>query len=119
MSKETTKNEPAYVIFSVQARDCGLTRPTRSAFSAAESAPAAVRQTEVAGVGIMIVGLDVANTDDFDLSGWDHPYLIVQRQFEDDGDHDEPAATTEPHSRRGPAWAFLRAFVARPVRFSP
>ena len=27
---------------------------------------------------------EVPNDDDFDLSGPDHPYLIVQRQFEDD-----------------------------------
>ena len=27
---------------------------------------------------------DVPNDDDFDLSAPDHPYLIVQRQFEDD-----------------------------------
>ena len=27
---------------------------------------------------------EVPSDDDFDLSGPDHPYLIVQRQFEDD-----------------------------------
>ncbi len=27
---------------------------------------------------------EVRSDDDFDLSGSDHPYLIVQRQFEDD-----------------------------------
>jgi hypothetical protein len=39
---------------------------------------------------------EVPSDDDFDLSGPDHPYLIVQRQFEDD---DGGVCYIETHDR--------------------
>jgi hypothetical protein len=53
-----------------------------------------------------------SSDDEFDLSGPDHPYLIVQRQFEDD---DGGVCYIETHDRD----AYTGHFRLRLVEFTP